>query len=83
MDLHIYSVKTNSQVSNIGVYVMITQNHQNHKIFSLEYQKLMHFARKSSRWSWVLESWLILKSIFSLKITTTLLNGPSKGVAEA
>ena len=83
MDLHICSVKTNSPVVIIWVYVMTTQKRQSHKIFSLEYHTLsLHILRENLAgglgfrrepcWSFVFmienkPKKLILKSIFPLK----------------
>ena len=49
MNIHIYSVEANSQVSHITVYIMTTQICQSCKIFSQESLKFIHFAGKFSR----------------------------------
>ena len=49
MDVCIYTVKSNSQWGHIWVYVMTTQNGQNHKILNLGLQKSTHFPGKLIR----------------------------------
>ena len=49
MDVHIYSVKANSEAGNIRVYIMTTQKGQSYKLFSQGSPGVTHFAGKFSR----------------------------------